>query len=74
MTHTNFNSHKSTQNYLSYQVRQILNQKGYSFLWNWDDYQYFKSTCKNAFNKAQAIAEKFLEDTNTKSDYNEYIF
>ncbi len=74
MTQNNSNSHKNTANYLSYQVRQILNQKGYSFLWNWDDYQYFKSTCKNAFNKAQAIAEKFLEETNTKSDYNEYIF
>lgn len=74
MTQINSNSHKNTSNYLSYQVRQILNQKGYSFLWNWDDYQYFKSLCKNAFNKAQAIAEKFLEETNTKSDFNEYIF
>lgn len=74
MTPIKSNSHKITSFKLSDQVKEKLHQKGYSFLWNWDDYQYFKSTCKNAYNKAQAIAEKFLEETNTKSDYNEYIF
>ena len=65
---------KSTSNFLSHQVRQILNEKGYSFLFNWSDYAYFKSQCANAFNKAEAIAEKFIEDTNAKSDFNEYTF
>lgn len=73
MTQIKFTA-KSTTNSISYQVRQILNAKGYSFLFNWDDYAYFRSLCKNAFNKAEAIAEKFIEDTNAKSDFNEYTF
>lgn len=65
---------KNTSNYLSYQVRQILSQKGYSFLFNWSDYAYFKSQCKNAFNKANAIAELFISETQAESDFNEYTF
>ena len=71
-TQTNI-SRKNT-NLLSYQVRQILTEKGYSFLFNWDDYQYFKSLAKSAFNKANTIAELFIQETNTKSDFDEYVY
>jgi len=66
---------KSTSKNLSQQVKEILNEKGFSFLFNYNDYNFFKTQCKNAFNKAQAIAEKFIDDnTQAESDFNEYIF
>lgn len=68
------NSHKSNTNLLSYQVRQELMQRGYSFLFNWDDYAHFRSQAKDAFNKAVAIAELFIQDTNADSDFHEYTF
>lgn len=74
MQTNNIQSRKITTNYLSYQVRQELRERGYSFLFNWSDYAYFKSQAKNAFNKAVAIAELFIQDTNAESDFNEYIF
>lgn len=67
-------SRKSNTNLLSYQVRQELMARGYSFLFNWDDYAHFRSQAKDAFNKAVAIAELFIQDTNADSDFNEYIF
>lgn len=68
------NSRKNNTNLLSYQVRQELSQRGYSFLFNWDDYAYFRSQAKHAFNKALAIAELFIQDSNAQSDYHEYTF
>lgn len=69
------NSHKIKVNLLSYQVRQLLNEKGFSFLWNWNDYYHFRTEAKKAFDKAQAIAEMFIqENVNSNSDFNEYIF
>ncbi len=73
MTQITFKA-KNTTNPISYQVRQILNEKGYSFLFNWSDYSHFKSQVKNAFNKAQAIADLFISETEAESDYNEYNF
>ena len=73
MTHTTFKA-KNTTFPISYQVRQILNEKGFSFLFNWSDYAFYKSQAKNAFDKAQAIAELFIEETNAESDFNEYVF
>ncbi len=40
---------KSTKNNLSSQVKTELNKKGFSFLFNWEDYKYFKAQAKNAF-------------------------
>lgn len=65
---------ENTKKYLSQEVREELNKQGYSFLFNWDDYYHFRSLCKDAFNRAHAIAQKFIEDTNANSDFNEYIF
>lgn len=72
MTLTTFHA-KNTSNSISYQVRQILNQKGFSFLWNWDDFAHYRSQVKNEFNKAVAIAELFISNSDTQSDYDEYI-
>lgn len=75
MTQIQFNSHKNTAFKLSEQVKATLHAKGYSFLFNYQDYKYYKAQVKRAFNKAQAIAELFIQDnTNQKSDYNGYIF
>lgn len=73
MTHTTSTA-KSTSIFLSHQVREILTEKGYSFLFNWSDYQYYKSKAKYAFNKAQEIADLFISETQAESDFNGYIF
>lgn len=67
-------SHKNTPFKLSEQVKTILNEKGFSFLFNYSDYTYYKAQAKKAFNKAQEIAEQFIQDNNAKSDYDEYVF
>lgn len=66
---------KNTANKLSQQVNEILTSKGLSKIFNDRDFDYFKSQIKSAFNRAQAIAEKFIEyHEGTKSDFNEYLF
>lgn len=68
------NLHAKSNN-LSTEVKTILHEKGFSFLFNYSDYKYFKSQCRNAWNKAQAIAEKFIEEnTQSDSDFSQYIF
>ena len=75
MTPIQSNSHKNTAFKLSEQVKATLHEKGFSFLFNYDDYKYYKAQAKKAFNKAQAIAELFIQDNQpTKSDYHGYIF
>jgi hypothetical protein len=72
MTHT---SHKNNAYKLSDQVKNILHEKGLSAVFNYNDYLYFKKQVKNTFNKAQAIAELFIEENiNQNSDFNEYTF
>lgn len=70
MENDNYN-HKST---LSRQVRKILHEKGFSFLFNFQDYRRYKNQSRNAFNKAYSIADKFLSNAEGKSDYSNYIF
>jgi hypothetical protein len=75
MTPIKSNSHKNTSFKLSEQVKETLHAKGYSSLFNFQDYKYYKAQVKKAFNKAQAIAELFIQDNNTnESDYHGYIF
>ena len=70
-----FNTNKITSNKLSDQVKQLLHEKGFSFLFNWSDYQYFKEQSKSAFNKALHIAELFIQDNaDNNSDFSEYVF
>lgn len=67
-------NHKNSNN-ISTQVNQILKDKGLSKIFNYNDYHYFKSQVKTAFNKAQAIAEMFIEYyEGAPSDFNEYVF
>ena len=75
MTPIQSNSHKNTAFKLSEQVKATLHAKGYSAIFNYQDYKYFKSQVTKAFNKAQAITDLFIQDNQpTKSDYNGYIF
>lgn len=75
MTPIQSNSHKNTAFKLSEQVKATLHAKGYSFLFNYSDYEYYKAQAKKAFNKAQTIAELFIQDNNTnESDFSEYVF
>ncbi len=68
-------SRKTNPFLLSEQVKNILQKKGFSSLFNYNDYKYFKEQCKTAYNKAQAIAEKFQADAEPQqNDFNEYIF
>lgn len=63
---------KSTKT--SVQVKEILSKNGYSHLFNYNDYKYFKSQCTNEFNKAITIAQKFIEYNECASDFEEYIY
>jgi hypothetical protein len=75
MTPIQSNSHKNTAFKLSEQVKATLHAKGYSFLFNYSDYEYYKKQAQSAFNKAQTIADLFIQDNTTqKSDYHGYIF
>jgi len=76
MTQINSNSRKNTSFKLSDQVKENLSAKGYSAIFNYQDYKYYKSQVNKAFNKAQAIAELFIKDNFSinSSDYNEYLF
>lgn len=72
MTHI---SHKNNANKLSEQVKNILQEKGFSAVFNYNDFLHFKKQVKNAFNKANAIAELFIEENiNINSDFNDYIY
>jgi len=68
------NSNKSTSFKVSEQVKKILHRNGLSRAFNFADYQYYKAKTKNAFNKAHAIAQCFIEDYQEQSDLNEYQF
>lgn len=58
----------------SVQVKEILAKNGYSHLFNYNDYKYFKKQCKSEFNQALAIAKKIIEYYGTESDFEEYIY
>ncbi len=70
----NTQTNNKRKNSLSNEVKQILSKRGFSFLFNWSDYQLFKTKSKNAFNRAVAISEMFIQENSQSSDFNEYIF
>lgn len=75
MENNTIKSRKINPFLLSEQVKRILRKKGFSSLFNYSDYEYFKSQCKNAFNKAQAIADKFQAEAEPQqNDFKDYIF
>lgn len=69
-----YNSNKNTSFKISDQVKRILHKNGLSKVFNYSDYEYFKSKAKNAFNKAQAIADLFIEEHKHETDFNNYQF
>lgn len=69
------NTDKSTSFKLSDKVKKILHDKGLSFLFTYNDYKYFKNQVSNAFDKAQAIADLFIQyHEPTQNDFSEYVF
>jgi hypothetical protein len=69
------NTRKANNNLLAQQVKSILHEKGLSKIFNEEDFNYFKRQANKAFNKAQAIADLFIDDNCfTVSDYHDYIF
>ncbi len=59
---------------LSAKVQQILFKKGYSHIFNWEDYKYYKKLAKDSFFPAEKIASLFIENTCEFSDYAEYEY
>lgn len=75
MENNTTNSRKSNPFLLSEQVKNILRKQGFSSLFNYSDYEHFKRQTKNAFHKAQAIADKFTAEAEpTQNDFKDYIF
>lgn len=68
------NKSKSNAFLLSNQVKKILHKNGLSKVFNYSEYKYFKEQAESAFNKAQTIADNFIQEHKTESDLNEYIF
>lgn len=74
MTRQN-NTVKNSPFLLSNQVKAILQNRGFSSLFNFSDYELFKRNCKDAFNKPLAIVEQFLAEAEPEqNDFNQYIF
>ncbi|AXP79173.1 hypothetical protein CJ739_73 [Mariniflexile rhizosphaerae] len=75
MTTRQNNSRKFNPFLLSEQVKNILKSNGFTSLFNYNDYEFFKEECKEAFNKALAIAERFMADADpNQNDLNDYLF
>jgi hypothetical protein len=68
------NKNKSNPFLLSNQVKRILQKRGLSKAFNYSDYNLFKEYAKSAFNKAQTIADNFIQEHQDNSDFNEYTF
>lgn len=77
MTLTAIKTDKSKIFLLSEQVKRFLNEKGFLKVFNYRDYEYFKSIIKKGcINRAQEIANLFIEENQftNESDLAEYIF
>lgn len=77
-----FNSHRkkysmnatANLNKLSDKVYQELKLQGYSKLFNWEDYHYFKKQAQDEFNKVEAIVQLFIFYSCDLSDFEDYDF
>ena len=68
------NADKSKSLKTSDQVKLILQEQGLSKVFNYHEYRFFRSRAKRAFNKAQAVAQMFIEEYSSESDLLEYEF
>lgn len=59
---------------LSTKVQQVLFFRGYSHIFNWEDYRYYKNETKTAIFRAEAIANLSISETCQLSDFAEYEF
>lgn len=60
---------------LSDKVYQILEAKGFSKLFNWEDYRFFKKESAGKQNREEFIAEQFiLWNSHELSDFADYEF
>lgn len=71
---TQISEYKYNPYTVSSQVKTLLHGKGYSHLFNWNDFEHFKRITKNAFNQAQHIADKFINQADSESDFAQYPF
>ena len=60
--------------YLSDLVYQELQSQGFSKLFNWEDYHYFKKMTINKFNQVEAIVNLFIFYASDESDFADYEF
>lgn len=61
-------------NNLSQEVKNFLIAKGFHFLYNENDFKFFRSRTKNAINQAFEIAEMFISDSVQQSDFADYDY
>lgn len=60
---------------LSDKVYQILQERGLTKIFNWEDYRFFKKESQNKQNPAQWIAEQFIFwNSHELSDFADYEF
>lgn len=59
---------------LSIKVQQILFSRGFSHVFNWEDYTIYKKTTQGAIFQASEIAERFILESCEISDYADYEF
>ena len=59
---------------LSDKVYNELNSRGFSKLFNWEDYRFFKSQTIGKFNQVQAIVDLFVFYACDESDFADYEF
>ena len=59
---------------LSDKVYHELQSQGFSKLFNWEDYNYFKKMTINKFNQVEAIVNLFLFYASDESDFADYEF
>jgi hypothetical protein len=60
---------------LSDKVYQILMEQGFTKLFNWNDYKFFKRESESKPNRAQYIAEQFISwNSHELSDFADYEF
>ena len=59
---------------LSTKVQQVLFSRGYSHIFNWEEYREYKGQTKNAIFRAEAIADLFVKNTCEISDFADYEY
>jgi len=75
MTLNTLKQDKNKRFLLSEQVKFRLQEKGFLKVFNYTDYNHFKSQVKKEFNKSYAIADLFIADNlANECDFNDYIF